>query len=121
MSEIKKTEPIKFFENEEAKQRGFAVFDKSWDSVKINMSFYDDVIEHDIYKEAEKITCPTLIFHGDKDMVVPFEQSEKLFDHLKMKDKKLEIIGGADHCYYNSPTLHVATDLLIGWFNKYLQ
>jgi dienelactone hydrolase len=77
--------------------------------------------KYDVYKEAEKIVCPALIFHGDEDEAVNFRQSEELIKHIKIKDKKLEIIKGADHCYYNKGTLQIATELMIDWFNKWLK
>ena len=42
VSEIEKTEPIQFFKTKEAIERRYAIFDKDWDSVRINYSFYGD-------------------------------------------------------------------------------
>jgi len=119
-ADIDKTVVAELFD-EEAKKRGYALLDKSWGNVKINYSFYEDVKKYDVYKEAEKIICPTLIFHGDKDEVVPYQQSVELFKHIKVQNKKLEIIKGADHCFYNKPTLSITTNLMIDWFKKYLK
>lgn len=50
----------------------------------------------DLYEKAKNITCPVLIFHGDKDSVVPLSQSEKLAERLG-ETAKLEVLHGADH------------------------
>lgn len=50
----------------------------------------------DLYEKAKNITCPVLIFHGDKDSVVPLSQSEKLAQHLD-EAAQLEVLHGADH------------------------
>ncbi len=120
VSEFGNTEATKKFKNKQVKEAGHLKLDKSWGSVRINYSFYEDGSKYDVYKDAEKIECPTLVFHGDKDESVDYKQSEELIKHIGAKDKKLEIIKGADHCYYNSPTLHVATKLMIDWFKKHL-
>jgi hypothetical protein len=121
VSQFGDSETIKKFEKEGIEKKGYVQLDKDWGSVKINYSFYEDGKKYDVYKEAEKIICPTLIFHGDEDEAVDFRQSEELIKHIKIKDKKLEIIKGADHCYYNKGTLHTATKLMTDWFNKWLK
>ncbi len=51
---------------------------------------------------AEKITCPTLIMHGERDTLVPVEAARKLYDAVGAKVKRLKIFtaedGGAEHC-----------------------
>ncbi len=121
VSEFGNTFATKQFRSEEVKKRGYIKLDKYSGSYKINYSFYKDGKNYNIYKEAERITCPTLIFHGDKDEVVDYAQSKELIKHIKVRERELEIIKGADHCYYNSPTLHIATKLMIDWFKKHLK
>jgi dipeptidyl aminopeptidase/acylaminoacyl peptidase len=62
---------------------------------------YQKLIEHlgqdDVYKEAERITVPVFIIHGDSDTVVPVTQSLELVKHLK--NGVLHIIPGADHTF----------------------
>ncbi len=103
------------------KNKGFFTINKSFGEVRIKYSFYEDAIKYDVYKEAEKIVCPTLIFHGDEDKSVDFRQSEELIKHIKIKDKKLEIIKGAGHNYYDDETLQFATKLMVDWFDKWLK
>lgn len=54
-----------------------------------------------IYEECietvHKIMVPTLILHGEYDVLVPLKEAEDLYDNLGTKDKELVIIGAADH------------------------
>lgn len=56
---------------------------------------YKDLVDVNVYAEAEKIKCPVLVVHGDKDDIVPISQSVELVKHLKKG--KLHIVKGADH------------------------
>lgn len=51
----------------------------------------------DIYKEAENISCPTLIIHGDLDKSVPISQSKKI--NKSIKNSTLVILKGYGHHY----------------------
>jgi len=42
------------------------------------------------------ITCPLLVIAGDDDRVVPFEDTQRLFDAAH-EPKQMVVIGGADH------------------------
>jgi hypothetical protein len=46
---------------------------------------------------VRKITTPTLIIHGEFDMLVPLKEAEDLYANMGTKDKELVIISGADH------------------------
>jgi acetyl esterase/lipase len=63
---------------------------------------------------------PTLIIHGDKDALVPLQQSERIVDELKKAgvETKLIIRKGAAHGW-----LALDRDLLqlANWFDKYLK
>jgi len=120
VSEISDTDAATAFLASSAKKKGYVKLSKDWGSFNIKYTFWEDATKHDIYGQAERISVPTLLFHGEKDEVVPLKQSKELFKHLKMKEKKFEIIKGADHSYYEYGTLAEATKLMIGWFKKYL-
>ncbi|MGR5266967.1 alpha/beta hydrolase fold domain-containing protein [Vibrio astriarenae] len=51
------------------------------------------------YIHQDSFTPPFLIFHGNKDRIVPFGQSVMLFDVLKNAGKKVDFyqLKGADH------------------------
>ena len=73
----------------------------NWSKVQISSDrgskFREEVKDINIYQQAKNIEAPTLIIHGDKDDVVPIEQSQKLIKALGSKIKTLEIIRGANH------------------------
>jgi pimeloyl-ACP methyl ester carboxylesterase len=46
---------------------------------------------------VRRITTPTLIIHGEFDMLVPLREAENLYNEIGAKDKELVIISGADH------------------------
>lgn len=103
--------------------------DKGWMTIhdregvgrKLNYSFYRDVLNYDVYKDAGRITCPALIVHGNKDSTVSLDQSKRLFGVLKSEEKDLQIIEGANH-YFDKPgereELH---RLAVDWFRRHLK
>lgn len=94
---------------------------KNLEKAGINQSALEDAKKYDVYKEAEKITCPTLVFHGNNDKTVDFRQSEELIEHIKAERKKLEIIEGTGHVYSDKGALQTATTLMIAWFDEWLK
>jgi len=61
----------------------------------LKYAFYEDAIKYNGYEAGKKIMVPTLIIHGDKDEVVPVEQSKKLATIIP--GSRLEVIEGANH------------------------
>ena len=55
-------------------------------------------LEHDVYGELDKITCPTLIIGADKDMVVGPEGSDDL--HEQIEGSQLYMYEGYSHGVY---------------------
>ena len=62
---------------------------------------------------------PTYIVHGDKDMVVPIQQSQLIVEKLKMENIPVELAvkEGGKHGWDN---MNVERDAFVKWFNKYL-
>ena len=52
-------------------------------------------------KTISKITIPTLVLHGDKDDLIPIEQSKHLMSLLNSNDKELKIFD-CDHWFYHA-------------------
>lgn len=63
---------------------------------------------------------PFLLFHGDKDPVVPFQQSEIFINRLKEKgvDSQLIVKPGGEHPW---PTLHEEVKVAVEWMDKKLR
>jgi acetyl esterase/lipase len=81
----------------------------------------------DIARETSPIThvtadsAPTLIIHGDKDAIVPLQQSEVMVARLKEAGVPAELVvkKGAGHGWLTLPTDDVPK--LGEWFDKYLK
>jgi len=122
-SDFKQTPFLSQLSDKELKsweQKGVAYIGNKY---TLKWSFYKDVLKThpDQYSEANKITAPALIIHGDKDTTVPLEHSRKLLESLSGV-KKLEIIEGADHRFSFPPDakeriVKLATD----WFSHHLK
>lgn len=60
---------------------------------------------------AEKITCPMLITHGERDNIAPVETAYLLYEKVGSKKKHLKIFtaaeGGCQHIQYDNRTLGV--------------
>ena len=57
-------------------------------------------------KHIDAITVPVLLIHGKDDTVVPFEQSEVMYDALRAAKKRVELVTlkGEDHWLSRSAT-----------------
>lgn len=95
---------------------------------KIGKKFIEELKTLEVVPCIKKIQSPTLIIHGERDTVVPFSQSERLFTILK-GPKKLEKITGVCHAWknkdgtndYNLEAQQQAIKLTVEWFKKWLK
>ena len=55
----------------------------------------------DSYKYAPQINAPVIIFHGTKDLTVPYKNGKKLYDLFKSR-KKLVTVEGAGHLDFDN-------------------
>lgn len=49
------------------------------------------------YKYLQEVKCPVIIFHGTEDMVVSFDQGERLFESLVDGTATMVVIEGGSH------------------------
>jgi len=77
---------------EEWKKNGFYMYRGER---RLNYSFFEDSEKIDSYEYARRIKVPTLIVHGDADVVVSIEQSKKLVKEIP--NATLEVIECAGH------------------------
>jgi len=78
--------------------------------LRLNYTFFEDFKNNDGYEAARKIKIPVLITHGDKDKLVPIEQSKKTANLIK--NCRLEIIKNADHRYSKPGDFEKMLDLI---------
>lgn len=74
-----------------------------------------------VYEECislvRKITSPTLIIHGEYDMLVPLREAEDLYANIGATDKELIVIPGADH----NDILFTGFDEYFGAIQRFIQ
>lgn len=69
--------------------------------------------------QVHQITCPTLLIHGEGDMVVPAEQSEEIFHALpaKLTKKEIHLLPGVGHMLHMTQVKKVK-NILQAWWKK---
>ena len=71
---------------------------------------------------AQRIHCPTLILHGEKDRMASLETAQKLFDACGARDKTLKVFtaedSGVEHC--QADNRQVGTDYIGDWLTRRL-
>jgi alpha-beta hydrolase superfamily lysophospholipase len=71
---------------------------------------------------AERIECPTLICHGDRDRLSNETVARQLYDAVGAQDKKLKVFkaeeGGFEHCQVDNR--QVGTDYIADWLTARL-
>mmetsp|Transcript_34043 Transcript_34043/g.83727 ORF Transcript_34043/g.83727 Transcript_34043/m.83727 type:complete len:371 (+) Transcript_34043:46-1158(+) len=84
-----------------------------WDSRKVSWARLHEFNELD----AAKVTIPTLVIHGEKDMYTDFEKQRKLFMDLGTRDKGWRVVAGCDHPVHLYPReRRVWMSALMGFF-----
>jgi len=54
-------------------------------------------LEKEAKEMVKKISLPALIFHGERDQIVPLEQGEEIYELLASKDKRIFTVPRAGH------------------------
>lgn len=90
-----------------------------WDEkgCPLSQEFVDDMAKIDnVLAKTEKIEVPWLIVHGDKDDVVPVEESQEIYA-AAYEPKDLVILEGVDHVY-SGDGLRKMIDAVIPWLKE---
>jgi esterase/lipase len=69
------------------------------------------------YEAVKKISAPTLIIHGQADQEIPYQQSQKLYNNLAAKDKKLILLPKADHIFKGEDFIN-SIKLAVNWITE---
>ncbi|MBU1888396.1 MAG: alpha/beta hydrolase, partial [Candidatus Omnitrophica bacterium] len=62
----------------------------------------------DSTKKIQKISIPKLIIHSQSDEIIPFNQSEKLFELAVEPKTHLKLAGSHNTCYADSRDLYIS-------------
>lgn len=76
---------------------------------------FNTVPKFNVDDQLAQIESPTLIIHGEKDRVVPFQFAEKLEEGIP--DAKLEIVKGAGHIGFLEESDHI-NRLILNFLQK---
>jgi dienelactone hydrolase len=113
----------------ELKETGFIKGKKSdGREYKVGKVFVEELKNINLLPHIQKIQSPTLLIHGENDVVVPFSHSERLLEFLKCP-KKLEKIPKVCHAFknkdfttdYNLKAQQKTIKLTAEWFKKWLK
>jgi len=95
---------------------------------KLGKDFIEERKKINLITKIKGITCPTLLVHGDKDTTVKLNQPERAIRFLKIENKKLEVIKGMEHAFYDITRKYKvqehkdrAIELTVDWFKKWLK
>lgn len=69
------------------------------DGVKFNNNIFKDANKYSPPLLLEKIKSDIKIFHGDRDIIIPYKQSLDMLNYNN--DIDISIIEGATHCFYD--------------------
>lgn len=86
---------------------------------RLNKGFWENGGRYPLTSIASKISCPTLLIHGDKDEQVPPESALKLYASLGC-EKRLEMIDGGDHIFSEPADRGKVVCLVVNWFLRYM-
>ncbi len=103
---------------EEFERIGHIVKKKDGKDFVIPKKYFEERIAVNQKKILSKIKCPVLILHGEKDDVVPLEDSKEAVKILK--NSKLEIIAGLGH-RFKFDDKKVSLGLSLKWFKEHLK
>ena len=71
---------------------------------------------------AEKVKCPYLVTHGERDAQIPIEDAKALFNAIGATDKTMKVFtveeGGYEHCQGDNVTLGIT--YIADWFSDRL-
>ncbi|MGH7906888.1 MAG: alpha/beta hydrolase family protein [Candidatus Binataceae bacterium] len=72
---------------------------------------------------AQKIQCPFLLVHGERDAQIPLEFAEKLYNAVGSEEKTLRVFtpdeGGFHHCQIDNST--IAVEYIADWLEEVLE
>lgn len=77
--------------------------------------FVKDLLTFDMKETAKKVSTPMLIIHGEKDKVLPYQDSIELYNTLNIEQKELKLLKQEEHLFS-----HAIHPLLLQWFNEWL-
>jgi pimeloyl-ACP methyl ester carboxylesterase len=97
------------------RERGSIVFNGQ----RLNGTLLEDLSRIDVVGSTRKITCPTLILHGESDAVVPVAEAHELYGCLSSQ-KQLSILPATDHRLSDPQMMERAANESLDWLMRHL-
>lgn len=85
---------------------------------RLPWSHMEDRKNHDLLKEANKMTMPVFVAVGERDTSTPAEHVKIFFDAIPGDKKELYLIPGAPHSYSEAEHLSDLKSHLSAWIDK---
>lgn len=70
---------------------------------------------------ADKMNIPMLIIHAKDDQVVPYTQSQQLFEKLPHRDKKLILLDSGGHVFSTYESKKRVIEEIVSWVKERIQ
>ena len=82
----------------EVKRKGVFKYDTKWKGIIdiFTKHFVEDALKYDSFEAIKKIKVPIIMFHGEKDDIVPVQGTKKLFKNAN-EPKKLVLFPNESH------------------------
>jgi len=80
-------------------------------------------VEHSPVYNADAITTPLLLLHGDSDTNVPPGESDNMYTALKLLDREVEMVEfpGQDHWIVDREQRYIWWDSILAWYDRWLK
>ncbi|RFF30216.1 alpha/beta hydrolase family protein [Wenzhouxiangella sediminis] len=80
-------------------------------------------VEHSPVYNADKVTTPMLLLHGEADTNVPVGESDNMFTALKLLGREVEMVEfpGQDHWILDREQRYVWWDSILAWYDRWLK
>lgn len=85
---------------------------------KLGPKLFDEMKQYHPFSSLEKFTHPVYILHGDRDHILPYEDSLEFFEKLQNPKKKFTLIPGADHGFHVEPFTTQAAEKIVDFFTS---
>lgn len=89
------------------------------DARELNPRLEEDMLKIEPIRHLARFKGPTLIVHGEKDMVIPVSHARDFFQAAGADAKELAIITGADHVYTSVPWEQEVIVRTVQWFGRH--
>ncbi|MEM0027139.1 MAG: alpha/beta fold hydrolase [Ignisphaera sp.] len=78
----------------------------------------ESLLRYNALELADRIKIPILIIHAKEDQIVPYTQSQQLFEKLLHKDKKLILLDSGGHVFSTYESKTRVIEEIVNWIKQ---